>query len=420
MNRSTGIITITVCALLLFRGAALCGEGPLRLTDEESDISIVTLKGKINHFGSPDFHAVVPGVRVWIAEFPATRDAEITSDETGWWSMEIIKRGGEDLNVSFIYEKQGWVTTKSNVITVADGDIDDLAIQFIDPDYYYKDMKPLTGKMLSAMMPAGADAAMKNAMVVTVGKPWASMHDDRLPHGEPGATATLIPGAIGPIYFDESVRPNPFYKTTSVDGGVAWINVPAGVYSLGASKQDMLFKEVKFVVDESDEKNGVELYIASPPYSVQGIDKEITEWANMFCTAMVKNDLSGYFDLIAPPPVISFIESFSNADVKQKYIEHYSDNERSTATECRIINAAIIPCPDYQSEFEEVNLVVEECGSMKYGVTLKHTIDDESFETRDENTAYPVKVNGKWYADVYPFSDEFIHTLFGNDENDEF
>ena len=41
----------------------------------------------------------------------------------------------------------------------------------------------------------------ENAMVVTVGKSWASMHDDRLPHGDPGATMKIAPASanyIGP------------------------------------------------------------------------------------------------------------------------------------------------------------------------------------------------------------------------------
>ena len=43
-------------------------------------------------------------------------------------------------------------------------------------------------------------------------KSWARMHDDRLPHGDPGATTVSTPPdnlggdmAIGPIYFNEAV-----------------------------------------------------------------------------------------------------------------------------------------------------------------------------------------------------------------------
>jgi len=69
-----------------------------------------------------------------------------------------------------------------------------------------------------------------NAMVVTVGKSWASMHDDRLPHADPGAITVMDPvvQAIGPAYFNEQVQPDPTWPSTSVDGGVTWINVPPG------------------------------------------------------------------------------------------------------------------------------------------------------------------------------------------------
>jgi hypothetical protein len=120
----------------------------------------------------------------------------------------------------------------------------------------------------------GFPVTLKNALVVTVGKSWASMHSDWLPHGDPGATVTITPeaaGVIGPIYFDAEVRPAPFLVETSVDGGVTWINVPPlYTYYVTAYKSGVNYETVKFKVTEADEENGVELYIASPPDSVQG------------------------------------------------------------------------------------------------------------------------------------------------------
>jgi hypothetical protein len=116
---------------------------------------------------------------------------------------------------------------------------------------------------------------MINAMVVTVGKLWASMHDDRLLHGDPGATVSstpilTYPGTIGPIYFNEAVQPDSTYPCTSVDGGVTWINVPLNTYYVTAHKDGVNYVTVKFNITEADVENGVELYIASPPDSVQG------------------------------------------------------------------------------------------------------------------------------------------------------
>ncbi len=167
-------------------------------------ISLVRLSGKINHFGMDitknppeyiDYHATVPGVKVWIAEYPFTRYLNIRSDSTGWWNIYVIKLKGRDLELSFVYEKEDWITTKSNKILVTDEDNLDLAIQYIDPAYYTLAIKPMVESMLGTNI--------VNAMVVTVGKSWASMHDDRLPHGDPGATAVMSPlvQAIGPIYF---------------------------------------------------------------------------------------------------------------------------------------------------------------------------------------------------------------------------
>lgn len=236
-------------------------------------LSLVKLGGKINHFGmditqSPpqyiDYHATVPGVRVWIAEFPLTRYFNIRSDKTGWWSMYVLKLKGRDVELSFVYEKDGWITTKSNKIRVTDSNNLDLAIQYIDPTYYTYGIKPMVEGMLGT--------GIVNAMVVTVGKSWASMHSDLLPHGDPGAIAFLSPlvPAIGPIYFNEGVQPDPAWTATSVDGGVTWINVPPGEYSVTAQKTGVSYETVKFDINESDEENGIILYIASPPDSVQG------------------------------------------------------------------------------------------------------------------------------------------------------
>jgi hypothetical protein len=236
-------------------------------------LSLVKLSGKINHFGmdisaSPpeyiDYEATVPGVKIWLAEYPFTKRLNITSDETGWWTIYVLKLKGVDLEFSMVYEKEGWITTKSNKLLVTDKDNLDIAIQYIDPGYYTYAIKPMVESMIGR--------PIINAMVVTVGKSWASMHDDTLPHGDPGATAIMNPvvAAIGPVYFNEQVQPDPTWTSTSVDGGVTWINVPPGKYSVTAEKPDVNYETVNFDINESDAENGIVLYIASPPDSVEG------------------------------------------------------------------------------------------------------------------------------------------------------
>lgn len=244
-------------------------------------LKLVKLSGKINHFGMDitqdppqyiDYHDTVPDVHIWVAEKPETKDLLIKSDETGWWTAYVLKLEGIDADLSLVYEKEGWVTTKSNVLTVTDEDDTDLAIQYIDPEYYYLAVKPTLEAQLSALF--GQEIPVENAMVVTVGKSYSSMHDDRLPHGDPDATMLVepeigLPG-IGPIYFNEQVRPDPSWTATSVDGGVAWINVPIGQYDVTAEKEGVAYEIVRFDINETDVQHGIVLYIASPPDSVQG------------------------------------------------------------------------------------------------------------------------------------------------------
>lgn len=236
-------------------------------------LTVVKLSGKTNHFGIDittgkyiDYWATVPGVKVWIAEYPFSKQLDIRTDDTGWWTMYVIKYEGVDLEFSLVYQKDGWVTTKANAVRVTDDDDTDMAIQYIDPAYYQYAMKPYVEGVFLGGQP------LRNAMVVTVGKSWASMHDGRLPHGDPDATALASPAlGTGPIYFNSNVQPDPTQALTSVDGGVAWLNLPVNnTYYVTASKQGVTYDTVKFRIDESDAADGVVLYIASPPDSVQG------------------------------------------------------------------------------------------------------------------------------------------------------
>jgi hypothetical protein len=53
-------------------------------------------------------------------------------------------------------------------------------------------------------------------------------------HGVAGATATASPTLPKPVYFNQNVLPDPRQVKSSVDGGVVWTNVPAGVYTITA------------------------------------------------------------------------------------------------------------------------------------------------------------------------------------------
>jgi hypothetical protein len=76
---------------------------------------------------------------------------------------------------------------------------------------------------------------------------------------------------IGPIYFNKDVIPDLNQPDVSVDGGVTWLNMPLnGTYLISAEKSGVNYPTVKFSVTDADVAAGVQLYIASPPDSLEG------------------------------------------------------------------------------------------------------------------------------------------------------
>jgi len=60
-------------------------------------------------------------------------------------------------------------------------------------------------------------------------------------HGVPGAAATARPVLPPPTYFNAQVIPDPAQQLSSQDGGVLWVDVPTGVYTIRAHKPGTRF-----------------------------------------------------------------------------------------------------------------------------------------------------------------------------------
>jgi len=257
-------------------------------------LALVHLRGEVRHFGYDlsgavpkplDYRATVAGARVWIAEIPASRALGLKSDSLGRWDLWILKRAADTLEASFVYEKDfhpasvetavfgaplpdGWNVArgKANTVRIADRDLLDLGMQFPDELYLSWSRKRLEGQ-ISALV--GAPYAISNVAVVTVGKTWASLFSDSLPHGDPGARTTILPALAnplqGPIYFDRRVQPDPTLTATSVDGGVLYDNLPVGTQRITAVKAGVVYPVVRFEIQDD-----IHFYVASPPHSLQG------------------------------------------------------------------------------------------------------------------------------------------------------
>jgi hypothetical protein len=254
-------------------------QGKLTVSQAQSmcgcQLQTVKIGGTVFHFGldlsqNPPaffpFQSTVPGTRVSIAEVPITRLLNVRSDASGQWSVNVVKIKGIPLHASFVYENAGYATTKSQVFEIGDGGITDLSVQF-PTQAYFTLAKAQIEQQIGALI--GAPYTLNNVLVTTVGKAWASMFNPMLPHGDPGAQVSIapsiqFPASVGPIYFNESVAPDPTINATSVDGGVLFGNLASGRYSFTASKAPFSYSTVSFVIQD-----GIGLYVASPPHGIQ-------------------------------------------------------------------------------------------------------------------------------------------------------
>jgi hypothetical protein len=239
-------------------------------------LEVVPVGGTVFHFGldlaqSPPapypFQSTVAGVRVSIAELPITRVLNIRSDADGKWSFKAVKLRGTPLKMSFIYELAGYPTTKSQVFDIDGAGITDVAVQ-LPTEAYYLAAKGQIEQQIGGLI--GAPYSLRNVLVTTVGKSWASMYSTELPHGDPGVVvgispAIQFPASLGPVYFNEAVAPDPTLTSTSVDGGVMFGNLAAGRHTITASKAPFSYAALDFVVQD-----GIALYVASPPHATQG------------------------------------------------------------------------------------------------------------------------------------------------------
>lgn len=105
-------------------------------------------------------------------------------------------------------------------------------------------------------------------MVTTVTRIGRSIYDPGA-HGEADvlvATSPMVPLESGPVYFNSSVVPDRALSITSDDGGVVWVNVLPGRYTVTGTKAGATFRPVIFRCEAGWLVN------ASPPWGLQRLE----------------------------------------------------------------------------------------------------------------------------------------------------
>ncbi len=210
----------------------------------------VAVSGDAFAFGP---YTKIAGATVTIRELPGQ---STTTDADGRFAFEGLPGGAA---ATFVFEAIGYPLTSTKTFTLPTMGEAVERVTFQVPD-------DATYDLLATVVNVVPDpSTCQIASTVTrVGK---SIYDEGA-HGEAAATVAIdppLPAEHGPIYFNAQVIPQLDLTETSEDGGVLFVNVPAGTYTITATKPG-----VEFVAVEIDCEGGT-LVNASPPYGLQAL-----------------------------------------------------------------------------------------------------------------------------------------------------
>jgi len=199
---------------------------------------VATISGTAYTFNTRD---VIAGATIEVAELPGV---VTTTGEDGSYQLEVP--AGETVTLSISADGHHTIFTQTFTLDVDHDGADLVGVNFQTPtDDVYEGLKALVAGF-TGVDPFADDTCV---IVATVGDsrlngmPFAEFIEFA-PHGVEGATVTIEPDVGAPIYFNEDVLPDPAQDLTSIDGGVMFVNVPAGEYELAATHPDVEFATV--------------------------------------------------------------------------------------------------------------------------------------------------------------------------------
>lgn len=192
----------------------------------------------------------VVGATVTVVEDPAR---QVTTDGTGHFQFDGFA-AGDEVTLALAFPDHHAIQT--GTLTVGDAALERVTFQVVHDAIY---------DLLADMLAITPDDS-RCQVVTTVTRVGKSLYDEGA-HGEAGATVTIDPptGEEGPIYFDSSVLPDRTLTETSDDGGVLFLQVPPGRYTLTATKPGVTFRPVAITCRAGFLVN------SSPPWGLQAL-----------------------------------------------------------------------------------------------------------------------------------------------------
>ena len=195
--------------------------------------AVVTLSGNTQVFGPPYGH--VKQGAITVLEFPGVT---AITDDKGDFSIPFLPPCAA---ATLVIEAPGFTTTQTETFFTGQEGLEGIAIQVPAEDVF-----ALLAGILGGI--GGGDVCQLASTISVAGM---TLENYIVPHGVPGATATVCPWpgpGHDPIYFeyisDALILPDPALTESSVDGGVIFKDLVPGTYTLHAHKEGTAFREV--------------------------------------------------------------------------------------------------------------------------------------------------------------------------------
>ncbi len=211
----------TVLSLLAAVGLGLLVAAPAA---EAAAAKTVHLRGTAYEFGM--VHIMLAGATIKVDEFPALH-ATVATD--GTYDLKVPDR----TKVTPYIIATGHHTIYLQTFTTNGQDLEHVNFQ-VPSDGIYHALASFVG------VPLGADDNPSQCVIVSTfstknvrGVSYADFIAYGA-HGIAGATASGSPALPNPIYFNENVIPDTSKTESSKDGGVLFLDVPTGVYTITA------------------------------------------------------------------------------------------------------------------------------------------------------------------------------------------
>jgi hypothetical protein len=228
---------------------------PLPAPDCDPDGGLVSINGNAQVFGPP--YGYVKQAPVTLLEFPSI--IAMTDDKGNF----VIPYLPPCVAATLVIEAPGFTTTQTETFFTGKDGLEGVAIQVPSEDVF-----ALLAGILGGV---GGEDLCQVASTISVAE--MSLENYIVPHGVPGATATVCPWpgpGHGPIYFeyisDALILPDPALTESSVDGGVIFKDLAPGLYTLRAHKEGTAFREVTITCSPGAFVN------AGPPQGLHELD----------------------------------------------------------------------------------------------------------------------------------------------------